>query len=72
MSHISANVTHQPLPYHEVAASRLLAVTTDGLQAAGIPIEALGLRQGQQHFLKSCFTLSAYAREHFAAQPGWR
>ena len=44
MAHISPNVTHQPLPYHEVSAARLLTATSDGLQGAGIPIEALGLR----------------------------
>ena len=63
MAHISSNVTHQPLPYHEVSAARLLSVTTVGLPEAGIPIEALGLRVGRKHVLTSCFTLSAYARE---------
>ncbi len=57
MAHISSNVTHQPLPYHEISA------TTDGIQVAGIPIEALGLRVGRKHVLKSCFMLSANARE---------
>ena len=72
MAHISPNVTHQPLPYHEVSAARLptVTVTSDGLQGAGIPIEALGLRVDRKHVLKSCFTLSAYARAD-ANQFGW-
>ena len=63
MSSISPNVTHQPLPYHEVSAARLPALTFAGLQAAGLPLEALGLRMGQRSFLTSCFTLSSYAQE---------
>ena len=63
MSSISPNVTHQPLPYHEVSAARLPALTFAGLQAAGLPLEALGLRMGQRAFLTSCFTLSSYAQE---------
>ena len=34
MSSISPNVTHQPLPFHEVSAARLPALTFAGLQAA--------------------------------------
>jgi hypothetical protein len=63
MSFISPNVTHQPLPYHEVSAARLPALTISGLQAAGIPLEALGLRVGRRTFLTSCFTFSSYAQE---------
>ena len=70
MAHISSNVTHQPLPYHEVSAARLLTVTSDGLQGAGIPIEALGLRVDRKHILTSCFTLSAYAREQMPTSLG--
>ena len=63
MSSISPNVTHLALPYHEVSAARLPALTYAGLQAAGLPLEALGLRMGQRAFLTSCFTLSSYAQE---------
>ena len=70
MSHLSPNVMHQPLPYHEVSASRLQSVTIDGLQAAGIPIEALGLILGSKHVLTSCFQLSAFAREHMPPSLG--
>ena len=70
MAHISPNVMHQPLSYHEVSAARLLSVTSDGLQGAGIPIEALGLRVDRKHVLKSCFTLSAYAREQMPPSLG--
>ena len=70
MAHISPNVTHQPLPYHEVSAARLPSVTSDGLQGAGIPIEALGLRVDRKHVLTSCFTLSAYAREQMPTSLG--
>ena len=63
MSSISPNVTHKPLLYHEVSAARLPSVTSIGLQAAGIPIEALGLRNGSKQILTSCFTFSSFARE---------
>ncbi len=63
MSSISPNVTHQPSLYHEVLAARLPSVTSIGLQAAGIPIEALGLRDGSKQILTSCFTFSGFARE---------
>ncbi len=70
MAHISSNVTHQPLPYHEVSAARLSSVTSDGLPGAGIPIEALGLRVDRKHIFKSCFKLSAYAREQMPTSLG--
>ena len=70
MAHISPNVTHQPFPYHEVSAARLPSVTSDGLQGAGIPIEALGLRVVRKHVLTACFTLSAYAREQMPTSLG--
>ena len=63
MSSISPNVTHQPLPYHEVSSARLPWVTSLGLQASGVPLEALGLRDGKKQVLTACFTFSAFARE---------
>ena len=52
-----------PLSYHEVTALRLPLVTAAGLQAAGIPLEALGTRDGKVQVLSSCFTLSPFAKE---------
>ena len=63
MSSISPNVTHQPLPYHEVSSARLPLVTSLGLQAAGVPLDALGLRDGKKQVLTACFTFSTFARE---------
>ena len=63
MASLSSNVTHMPLSYHEVTALRLPLVTAAGLQAAGIPLEALGTREGKTQVLSSCFTLSPFARE---------
>ncbi len=70
---ISPNVTHQPLPFHEVVlAESSPALTTVGLQAAGISLEAMGLRVGQRAFLTSCFTLLSYAHGDFASLVGWQ
>ena len=63
MSSISPNVTHQPLPYHKVSAARPPSVTPLGLQAAGVPLEALGLRDDQKQVLTACFTFSTFARK---------
>ena len=63
MSPISPNVTHQPLPYHEVSSARLPLVTSLGLQAAGVPLDALGLRDGKKQVLTACFTFSTFAPE---------
>ena len=63
MASLSSNVTHMPLSYHEVTALRLPLVTAAGLQAAGIPLEALGTRDGKVQVLSSCFTLSPFAKE---------
>ena len=63
MSSISPNVTHQPLPYHEVSSARLPLVTSLGLQASGVPLEALGLRDGKKQVLTACFTFLTFARE---------
>ena len=62
-SHLSPNLTHPALPYHEVSALRLHLVTTSGLVAAGIPADALGSRRGKKQVISSCFKFSDFARE---------
>ena len=69
-SYISPNVTHTPLPYHEITASRLPTVTVAGLQAAGIPLEALGARVGTKQVLTACFTFSSFARDNLPPSLG--
>ena len=59
--HLSQTVRHSVLQYHEVPAARLQIVTTAGLQLAGIPLEALGTREGKKQVISSCFALSAFA-----------
>ena len=59
---ISQTVKHAALPYHEVPAARLQLVTTSGLQVAGIPLEALGTREGKKQVITSCFSFSTFAR----------
>ena len=59
--HLSQTVRHSVLQYHEVPAARLQIVTNAGLQLAGIPLEALGSREGKKQVVTSCFALSAFA-----------
>ncbi len=52
--YLSQTVRHAVLQYHEVPAARLQIVTTAGLQLAGIPLEALGTREGKKQVISSC------------------
>ena len=71
MASLSSNVTHMPLSYHEVTALRLPLVTAAGLQAAGIPLEALGTRDGKIQVFLSFFTLSPFCKGNLATKSGW-
>ena len=59
----SPHVTHAPMLYHDVSSARIEAFTAAGLQAAGIPLAALGERRDGKQVLTSCFQLSIFARE---------
>ena len=61
--HLSPSVTHTALQYYEIPASRLQTITMAGLTMAGIPLEAMGTRQGKKQVLTTCFTFSSFARE---------
>ncbi len=62
----SSNVTHVQLFYQEVTALRLLLVT-----AAGIPLEALGTREGKTQVLASLFYTFFFCKGDLATKSGW-
>jgi len=70
MASLSPSVVHHPLQYHEIPKSRLAAVTSAGLQAAGIPLEAIGTLEGGKQVISSCFAFSPFARKGLPPSAG--
>ncbi len=70
MDSLSPNVTHMPLSCHEVTALplRLPLVTAAGLQAAGIPLQALGTLDGNMQVLSSFLYSFSFCKENLATK----
>ena len=66
----SPGVVHAPLPYHDVPAGRLYAATVAGLQAAGIPLIALGVMRSGRQVISGCFSFSPFATESLPTSLG--
>ena len=66
----SPGVVHAPLSYHDVPAGRLYAATVAGLQAAGIPLIALGVMRAGKQVISGCFTFSPFATESLPTSLG--
>ena len=59
---LTPSTTSVNIKYHTIPASRLAALTQDGLIEAGIPRHALGVLHGLKITLTACVELDTHAR----------